>query len=88
VDIPRPPQEEVRGYAEWQALHAALQEGVPACFGRDSFTADRLRDDERAKCEAICAACPVAEQCDAYATAAKVTAGYWAGNFYTPRGRA
>ena len=83
------PQEEVRSEADiaWDARHASLRESVPPCAGQALFTADRLSDEERALCASICAKCPLAPPCDAYATAAKVTSGYWAGRFYSPKGR-
>ena len=71
----------------WEALSASLQDFAPPCEGRALFTADRLTDDERALCESICARCPVADLCDAYATAAKVDSGFWAGHSYTQSGK-
>jgi hypothetical protein len=83
------PQEEVRSQADvaWDALHASLREFLPPCHARDLFTADRLSDEQRAECASICATCPVADLCDAYATAANVPSGFWAGHLYTPKGK-
>ena len=43
------------------------------------FVANRLTDEQRSECASICARCPVIDLCDAYATAAKVDFGFWAG---------
>lgn len=71
----------------WHALSASLEDSEPLCNGIDLFTADRLPDEDRAWCASICARCPVAAACDAYATADKVTSGFWAGHFYTSKGK-
>ncbi len=80
-------QEENDAERAWGALHASLREFLPPCHARDLFTADRLSDQQRAECASICASCPVAGLCDAYATAAKVPSGFWAGHLYTPKGK-
>jgi hypothetical protein len=71
----------------WGDLSASLEDSEPLCNGLELFTADRLPDEDRAWCASICALCPVTDLCDAYATAAKVTAGFWAGHFYTSKGK-
>lgn len=71
----------------WDALSTALKAYTPRCSGLILFTADRLSADERAMCASVCARCPVADLCGAYATADKVTAGFWAGHQYTPNGK-
>ena len=83
------PQEEVPTEADvaWHALHASLHEYLPPCHQRALFTADRPSDDQRAECTSICATCPVFGFCDAYATAAKVPSGFWAGHLHTPKGK-
>lgn len=69
--------------AAWDALSSALEHVTPPCEGLDAFTADRLTDDERYMCESICAGCPLADVCEAYATAAQVESGFWAGRSYS-----
>lgn len=86
VDSPLGTREELADLA-LQALNASLQETAPPCDGRALFTADRLTDEERALCASICAACPVADLCGAYATAVRVTFGFWGGHPYTPKGK-
>lgn len=71
----------------WLSLNAALQDAEPECAGLDLFTADGLSDADRAVCASICAQCPVIELCDAYASAAGVIAGFWAGHAYTVKGK-
>jgi hypothetical protein len=71
----------------WDALNEALEDCAPPCAGRALFTADQLSDEERADCASICANCPVADLCGAYATADKVTSGFWAGHHYTEKGK-
>lgn len=70
----------------WDALNAELEEVAPPRDGLDEFTADRLSDDERELCELICARCPLLDLCAAYATAAKVPSGFWAGHSWTHKG--
>ena len=72
--------------AAWDALNKALEDVVPACRGQALFTVERLTDEEWAECAAICDRCPVFRLCGAYATAAKVPSGFWAGRSYTPKG--
>ena len=69
----------------WDALNEALEHYTPLCDGRALFTADSRTDEQRALCASICARCPVADLCDAYATAANVAAGFWAGRSYPPK---
>ncbi|WP_439290151.1 WhiB family transcriptional regulator [Microbacterium sp. A84] len=73
--------------AAWDALNSAPEHYTPPCDGRALFTADRLSDDELALCTSICAACPLLAECDAYATAAGVKTGFWAGHAYTNKGK-
>jgi hypothetical protein len=73
--------------AAWDALNEALEDYAPPCNGRALFTADSRTDEQRALCASISARCPVADLCDAYATAAKVASGFWAGRSYPQRGR-
>lgn len=63
----------------WDALNRALQDDAPPCAGHASFTADSRTELQQERCASICARCPVIDQCDAYATAAKVDFGFWAG---------
>ena len=71
----------------WLSLNAALQDREPECAGLGLFTADGLSDADRAVCASICARCPVIDLCDAYASAAGVTAGFWAGHSWTHHGK-
>ncbi len=71
----------------WDLLNAELKEVAPPCDGLEEFTAVNLSDEERAWCASICARCPVIELCDAYASAAKVTFGFWAGHSWTHHGK-
>lgn len=64
--------------AAWDALNAALEDVTPGCSGLPLFVADSRTDEQRAVCASICAACPIADLCDAYATAA-ADSGFWAG---------
>jgi hypothetical protein len=73
--------------AAWLSLNAALQDREPKCAGLDDFTADALTDEERAWCASICGSCPVSAECDEYASAAGVTAGFWAGHSWTHHGK-
>lgn len=72
----------------WDALHASLRESLPPCADRALFTADRLSEEQRDECAAICATCSVASPCGAYAIAAKVKAGFWAGRLYSAKNTA
>ncbi|MER7797609.1 WhiB family transcriptional regulator [Microbacterium sp. NPDC096154] len=65
--------------AAWDALNAALLRYAPPCTGHAVFTADQRTALERAVCSSICARCPIADLCAAYATAAKPDSGFWAG---------
>lgn len=71
----------------WEALSLFLQNAEPLCNGQELFTTDGLTDDQRASCALICARCPVADLCGAYAMAAKVDSGFWAGHSYTSKGK-
>jgi hypothetical protein len=71
----------------WDALNNALEDVTLGCTGHASFTADSRTDEQRADCSAICARCPIADLCDAYATAAKADAGFWAGVERSPKRR-
>lgn len=73
--------------AAWDALNEALEDVTPPCSGLPLFTADSLTDEQRAECSRICARCPIADLCDAYATAAKADAGFWAGVERSPKRR-
>lgn len=71
----------------WDDLNAALEHYTPGCTGHASFTADSRADEQQAECSRICARCPIADLCDAYATAAKADAGFWAGVERSPKRR-
>ncbi|GLI28497.1 hypothetical protein ARHIZOSPH14_27390 [Agromyces rhizosphaerae] len=71
----------------WDELNAALREYAPPCDGDALFTADRVSAEDRARCTSICGRCLVSDLCDAAATAAKVTSGFWAGHHYSEKGR-
>ena len=74
--------------AAWDALNEAMEDATPGCSGLPLFTADSRTDEQRAECASICARCPLADLCDAYATAAKADAGFWAGAERSPKRRA
>lgn len=63
----------------WDALNAGLGHDAPPCSGLPVFTAASRTDEQRAECASICAGCPIADLCGAYAVASKVDTGYWAG---------
>lgn len=71
----------------WDDLNAALEHYAPPCSGLHVFTADSRTDEQRAECSSICARCPIADLCDAYATASKVDLGFWAGKDRSPKRR-
>jgi hypothetical protein len=71
--------------AAWEALSDALERYVPPCTDDPLFTADKLAPDDQEFCAALCAGCPIALECEAYAVTAKVQAGYWAGHQYASR---
>lgn len=66
-------------------LASALKDFVPPCNGQEVFTSSALTDLERAVCSSICAHCPIADLCDAYASASKVDLGFWAGKDRNPK---
>ncbi|WP_282826944.1 WhiB family transcriptional regulator [Gulosibacter sediminis] len=65
--------------AEFQELHDAMQIIDPACLADDRFTADNAPVGDLAP---ICAGCPLTPFCEAYALAARPSAGVWAGRRY------
>lgn len=69
----------------WVPLAAALQDYEPPCSGWDMFTTDWLTDKDRSLCAFICERCPIADPCGAYASAAKVDSGFWAGTDRSPK---
>ncbi|MGW9629067.1 WhiB family transcriptional regulator [Agromyces sp. NPDC055520] len=71
--------------AAWVPLNKALQDYTPPCSGLDLYTADSRTDEQRAECSSICARCPIADLCGAYATATKVDSGFWAGTDRSPK---
>ena len=73
--------------AAWLSLNAALQDYAPPCTGHASFTADSRSDAQQAGCASICARCPIADLCGAYAAASKVDTGFWAGVDRSIRGK-
>lgn len=73
--------------AAWAALDDALQDYEPPCDGNDLFTADGLGESARSECAALCARCLVSDLCEAFADAANVKCGFWAGYAYTTKGR-
>ncbi|MFJ2541884.1 WhiB family transcriptional regulator [Microbacterium sp. NPDC087589] len=67
------------GRDEYVQLMKATRHAPTRCRGVDAFTADRLAADEEQRLAAICAVCPVLEQCRAFAIAQRPTVGFWAG---------
>lgn len=70
----------VRGAPEYRALTDGLRTYTPSCAGMDEFTAGRVSPEATERMAGICAGCPLLEQCRAFATASKPTAGFWAGS--------
>lgn len=62
--------------AEHAALLEALKANPAPCKDVAGFIADR---PDSAQLRPICVRCPVLAQCDAYAVAAKIRTGFWAG---------
>lgn len=69
----------------WRALELRLRDYAPPCDGKDVFTDPSRTDEERELCASICARCPIADLCGAYAAASKTDSGYWAGADRSPR---
>ena len=55
------------------------------CLGQEQFLSDD--EEDQAKALALCDACPVLAECQAYTRAAKPTFGVWAGHRYSFHGR-
>lgn len=66
-------------------LASVLRDFEPPCNGHDVFMSAELTELERAVCSSICARCPIADLCDAYATASQVDLGFWAGKDRNPK---
>lgn len=60
----------------------AMEIHEPACRDIDLFTADDPKPADLRVCAPICAACPLAPECAAYAEAANPPAGIWGGRTY------
>lgn len=71
--------------AAYALLASVLEDFAPPCNGHDVFTSDYLSDLERAVCASICDTCPIADPCGAYARAASVDSGFWAGVDRSPK---
>ncbi|WP_454113354.1 WhiB family transcriptional regulator [Microbacterium maritypicum] len=67
------------GRDEYAQLMKATRRTPSPCRDVDAFTADRIDEGEEQRLAAICAACPVLEQCRAFAIAERPTVGFWAG---------
>ncbi len=65
----------LRGGAEYFVLTEAMKVSAPGCAGIGQFTADRRDLDEARMLAAICAACPLLAECEAFARASRPTAG-------------
>lgn len=65
----------------WEKLQAALIETEPDCAGDDRYVTDpaELPQEDRTVMVAICAGCPLLDQCREYALTAKPPAGWWPG---------
>jgi hypothetical protein len=70
------------GEAEYAALMTAADEHYTPCIGDDRYIADELTELDQVQMRGICRTCPLIDLCREYATAAKVTGGYWAGKHY------
>lgn len=66
-------------------LVLALRDFEPPCNGHDVFMSPDATELQQAVCASICAGCPVADLCDAYATKSKVDLGFWGGKNRNPR---
>lgn len=77
----------MKGDAEYQALSFALDETRPPCRDDWRFLLDEgdLDTADLAEMRRMCATCPIAHLCDAYATVARPCAGMWCGEYYPAR---
>lgn len=74
--------------AAYAALTDALEDVTAPCEGIELFTTEgRLAPVDEAFCRALCDSCLVQRECDAYAVAADVRVGFWAGIKWTQKGR-
>lgn len=67
------------GRDEYAQLMKVARRAPTPCRDVATFTADRIDEGEERRLAAICVACPVLEQCRAFAIAQRPTAGFWAG---------
>ncbi len=70
------------GDTQLRMLRHAMQDTPPACRDDERFVADYLTAQHRVELGRICRACPLRNQCRAYATRARPEAGFWAGQKY------
>lgn len=75
------------GEQQYAALVEAMETDRPACRDYELFTADDIDNQQFALAKRLCADCPLRALCQAYAVAAKPTAGIWAGKQYGPSQR-
>lgn len=73
----------VRASDEYDALSGALRHAEPGCRDVAAFTADRVDPEEIPTLSAICARCPVLEQCAVFAAAERPASGFWAGKTWS-----
>lgn len=69
----------LRGGPEYYALTEKLKDATPSCAGIAEYTADRVDEETLAMMAGICAHCPLLARCEAFATASRPAAGFWAG---------
>lgn len=84
AEQPRPyePLDNMRpmaGRTEYTALAKALRRTPTPCRDVAAFTADPTPAEHLDELAALCAACPLARLCAAYAAAGRPTVGVWAG---------
>jgi hypothetical protein len=70
---------------EWQALQAALETQMPACWNQPEFLSDTYPEKALAS---ICASCPIRVECGNYGKTAKPIGGVWNGKRYKRKGMA
>ncbi|WP_286794267.1 WhiB family transcriptional regulator [Microbacterium sp. UBA3394] len=68
---------------EFAALADVIRNHPPKCANDPRFTRDRVSADDAAEMSALCTRCPARTACHAYADAADMTTGYWAGHDYS-----
>lgn len=71
---------------EWAQM-AACRENPDLMFPKGSFPYARATKTAVEEAKAVCAGCPVLEQCRAYTARVRPTYGVWAGEFFQDKNR-